>query len=73
MPLYRIELQYLDYKTSVIAIIRERHWLREEDLNLRPLAYETSEMTRLLYPAGAALRNRTPDLLITNQLLYHLS
>jgi hypothetical protein len=26
-------------------------WLREVDSNHRPLAYEASEMTRLLYPA----------------------
>lgn len=25
--------------------------MREQDLNLRPLAYEASELTRLLYPA----------------------
>ena len=44
---------------------------RQQIYSLSPLA--TREIPHILYEIGAGGRIRTPDLLITNQLLYQLS
>ena len=44
---------------------------RQQIYSLSPLA--TREIAHILYELGAGGRIRTPDLLITNQLLYQLS
>ena len=44
---------------------------RQQIYSLSPLA--TREIPQILYEIGAGGRIRTPDLLITNQLLYQLS
>ena len=52
----------------------ERTWLRRQELHLWSSAYEADELL-LLHRAstGAPTTNRTPDLLLTRQLLYRLS
>ena len=44
---------------------------RQQIYSLSPLA--TREIPHIIYEIGAGGRIRTPDLLITNQLLYQLS
>jgi hypothetical protein len=52
-------------------------WWREMDLNHRRLSQQIYSLpplaTRESLQVGAGGRNRTPDLLITSQLLYLLS
>jgi hypothetical protein len=54
-------------------------WSRRRDLNPRPSDYKTDTLTSLSYVgvdttnSGADGENRTPDFLITNETLCHLS
>ena len=59
----------------MVSLIRTYHWSGRQDLNLRPFGPEPNALPNCATPRknGANEGTRTPDLLITNQLLYRLS
>ena len=59
----------LDIWWGMVDSNHRRH--RQQIYSLSPLA--TREIPHIIYEIGAGGRIRTPDLLITNQLLYQLS